>query len=104
MDPKDRKGLERVFEEIATYEAIIQGLEAAPNEMTHLHLPLAKAVLWQHKKTVECIEEEKPLAATYFTNGPEIFTATLSNLKPESNHCLAWLQALRSTQLPISMI
>lgn len=75
MDEKDRKGLERVFEEIATYEAIIMGLEAAPNEMTHLHLPLAKMVLWQHQKTVECIEQRKPLAASYFSNCPEIFTA-----------------------------
>ena len=75
MDPKDEKRLQRVFEEIATYEAIVQMLEANPTEMTHLHLPLARNVLIQHKKTVECVEQGKPLAASYFTNAPEIFTA-----------------------------
>lgn len=75
MDLNKQKGLERVFEEIATYEAIVEMLESNPDEMSHLHLPLAKVVLWQHKKTVECIEKGKPLAASYFTNAPEIHTA-----------------------------
>jgi len=75
MDPKDKKRLERVFEEIATYEAIVQMLEENPDDMSHLHLPLAQTVLWQHKRTVECVEQGEPLAASYFTNAPEIFTA-----------------------------
>jgi len=75
MDPRDEKRLERVFEEIATYEAIVQMLEDNPTDLSHLHLPLARNVLLQHKKTVECVEEGKPLAASYFTNAPEIFTA-----------------------------
>ena len=75
MDPKDEKRLERVFEEIATYEAIVQMLEDNPTDLSHLHLPLARNVLEQHKKTVACIEEGRPLAASYFTNAPEIFSA-----------------------------
>ena len=75
MDPKDEQRLQRVFEEIATYEAIVQMLEENPNELSHLHLPLARNVLLQHKKTVECVELGKPLAASYFTNAPEIYTA-----------------------------
>jgi len=75
MDLKNQKGLERVFEEIANYELIVEMLESSPDEMSHLHLPLAKVVLSQHKKTIECIEQEKPLAASYFTNAPEIHTA-----------------------------
>ena len=49
MDPKDEKRLERVFEEIATYEAIVQMLEENPTDLSHLHLPLARNVLLQHK-------------------------------------------------------
>ncbi len=75
MDPKDAKRLERVYEEIATYEAIVQMLEENPNELSHLHLPLARNVLRQHKKTVKCVQEGLPLAASYFTNSPEIFSA-----------------------------
>ena len=75
MDPRDEKRLERVFEEIATYDAIVQMLEATPNELSHLHLPLARNVLQQHRRTVACVEEGLPLAASYFTNAPEIFTA-----------------------------
>jgi hypothetical protein len=75
MDLKYQKGLERVFEEIANYEAILMILEENPDEWSHLRLPLVKATLWQHKKTVECIEQGKPLAASYFTNAPEIYTA-----------------------------
>ena len=75
MDPKDEKRLERVFEEIATYEAIVQMLEDNPTDLSHLHLPLARNVLLQHRETVECVEKGKPLAASYFTNAPEIFTA-----------------------------
>jgi len=75
MDPKDLKRLERVYEEIATYEAIVQMLEENPGELSHLHLPLARNVLRQHRKTVKCVEERLPLAASYFTNSPEIFSA-----------------------------
>ena len=75
MDPKDLKRLERVYEEIATYEAIVQMLEENPGELSHLHLPLARNVLRQHRKTVKCVEEGLPLAASYFTNSPEIFSA-----------------------------
>ena len=75
MDAKAEKGLERVYEEIAHYEGIKQILESLPSEMTPIHLPLVENVLAQHLKTVECVQEGKPLAATYFTNAPEIFTA-----------------------------
>jgi len=75
MDPTDLKRLERVYEEIATYEAIVQMLEENPTELSHLHLPLAQNVLRQHKQTVECVEQGLPLAASYFTNSPEIFSA-----------------------------
>jgi benzoyl-CoA reductase subunit B len=75
MDKELEKGLERVYEEIATYEPIVQMLEENPGEMGHIHLPLAQNVLRQHKETVDCVANGKPLAASYFTNAPEIFTA-----------------------------
>ncbi|MFO8010535.1 MAG: 2-hydroxyacyl-CoA dehydratase family protein [Dehalococcoidia bacterium] len=75
MDPQDNMGLERVREEIANYEGIRRLLESTPMPMNPVHLPLVKNVLHQHYKTVECVEQGKPLAATYFTNAPEIFTA-----------------------------
>ncbi len=71
----DNTGLQRVYEEIATHEGIIQMLELVPTDMNHLYLPLAQNLLRQHRRTVECIERGEPLTATFYCNAPEIFTA-----------------------------
>ncbi len=75
MDKDLEKGLERVYEDVATYEGIVQMLEENPSDMNHIHLPLAKNVIRQHQRTIDCVMNGKPLAASYFTNAPEIFTA-----------------------------
>jgi hypothetical protein len=75
MDPKDEKRLARVFEEIATYTLYEEALTANPGELGHIHLPLVRNVLRQHRETIRCVEEEIPFAASYFTNAPEIYTA-----------------------------
>ena len=75
MDPKDERRLVRVFEEIATYGLYEEALSAGVGELDHIHLPLVRNVLRQHRETVRCVEEGIPFAATYFTDAPEIFTA-----------------------------
>jgi hypothetical protein len=75
MDDKTKKTLERVYEEIANYEMIAGLIEENPDGLSHLHRPLVQNVIRQHKATVECVTEGKPLVASYFTNAPELYTA-----------------------------
>ena len=75
MDPRDEQRLARVFEEIATYSLYEEALKANPGDLGHLHLPLVRNVLRQHRETIRCVQEGIPFAASYFTDAPEIFTA-----------------------------
>jgi benzoyl-CoA reductase/2-hydroxyglutaryl-CoA dehydratase subunit BcrC/BadD/HgdB len=69
------KRLERTVEEIQSYEAILKLLQDNPDEMSHLHIPLVQDRLQTARKTLECVEQEKPFVATWFSNAPEICTA-----------------------------
>jgi benzoyl-CoA reductase subunit B len=75
MDPKTEKQLSRVAEDIATYSLYEEALTASPGDVGHLHLPLIRNIVQQHRRTIECVETGEPLAASYYTNAPEIFTA-----------------------------
>jgi benzoyl-CoA reductase subunit B len=71
----DSKRLERTREEIASFEAILALLQANPDELSHLHIPLVQDRLAGNRKTVECVEQGEPFIATWYTNAPEICTA-----------------------------
>ena len=67
--------LERTIEEIHQYEAILKLLQDNPDEMSHLHIPLVQDRLETARRTLECVEQDKPFIATWYTNAPEICTA-----------------------------
>ncbi len=75
MDPKNQRRLERVLEDISSAEMALQFLEQSPGELNHLYIPLLKHTLRVNRKTVECVEQERPLVASYFSNAPEICAA-----------------------------
>ncbi len=75
MDEKKRRSLERVYEDMALFGALEEGLKLAPDEMTHIFLPLIENNIRINKRTVECVENGIPFVASNFTNPPEIFTA-----------------------------
>ena len=75
MDAKKERSLSRIREEVALYEPVARLLEAAPGEMGHLQLPIIKNILEQHRKTIECVENDLPFLASQFTNPVEILTA-----------------------------
>jgi benzoyl-CoA reductase subunit B len=69
------KTLERTREEIASFEAILALLQANPDELSHLRIPLVQNRLVDNRRTVECVEQGEPFIATWYTNAPEICTA-----------------------------
>jgi hypothetical protein len=75
MDAKTEKSLSRIREELNLYEPIAAALEANPGESGHLHVPILKTLLRQHKRTIECIETGEPFLASQFTNPVEPLTA-----------------------------
>ncbi len=75
MEPKIKKQLERISEEITNAEFAIQILEQEAGEFGHLYIPLLKDLQRQHRKTIECVKQGKPFVASYYTNAPEIYTA-----------------------------
>ena len=75
MDAITEGRLQRTREDVANYEAALQFIDADPGELGHLHAQLLRSQLRIHKRTIECVEQGKPLVASYFTNAPEIFTA-----------------------------
>jgi benzoyl-CoA reductase/2-hydroxyglutaryl-CoA dehydratase subunit BcrC/BadD/HgdB len=75
MDAKKERSLSRIREESALFEPVAQLLEVQPGEMGHLQLPIIKSILEQHRKTIECVENDLPFLASQFTNPVEILTA-----------------------------
>ncbi len=75
MDAKKKKSLSRIVEELELFEPIAEVLEVEPGEMGHLQLPILKNIIGQHKKTIECVENDLPFFANQFTNPVEIMTA-----------------------------
>ncbi len=75
MDAKKELSLSRIVEEIVFYQPIIEILEQDPGEMGHLQLPILKSLVKQHKKVVECVENDLPFMASQYTNPVEILSA-----------------------------
>ncbi len=75
MDAVKEKSLTRIKGEIETYELLTGALELEPAENNHILLPLLKHLLTMHRKTVDCVENDKPFLASQFTNPVEILTA-----------------------------
>lgn len=75
MDAKKQKSLSRIREELALYEPIAAALEANPGESGHLHAPILRTLLQQHRRTIECVETGEPFLASQFTNPVEPLTA-----------------------------
>ncbi len=67
--------LERTIEEIEQYEGFQKLLQSAPDEMSHLHLPLLENRIETARRTLECVEQGEPFIATWYSNAPEICTA-----------------------------
>ena len=75
MDEKKERSVSRIREEVAQYEPVIEMLELDPGEMGHIHLPILKNLLEQHRKTIECVEEGITFLASQYSNPVEILTA-----------------------------
>ena len=55
------RSLSRLRDEIAMYEPVVELLKLEPGEMGHLQLPIVENISEQHRKTIECVEENKAL-------------------------------------------
>jgi len=75
MDEKKELSLSRIKEEVAMFEPVAQLLEVEPGEMGHLQLPIMQSILEQHRKTIDCVENNLPFLASQFTDPVEILTA-----------------------------
>ena len=75
MNEATEKTLVRTREEIAIYSSIADLLEKAPGEMNHLIVPTLKNMIQQSQDIVDCVENDKPFAASVYTNPSEILSA-----------------------------
>jgi benzoyl-CoA reductase subunit B len=75
MDAKKEHSLSRIKEEIAFYEPIVEAFKVDLGEMGHLQLPILENMLVQHRRTIECVENDLPFLASQYTNPVEILTA-----------------------------
>jgi benzoyl-CoA reductase/2-hydroxyglutaryl-CoA dehydratase subunit BcrC/BadD/HgdB len=72
---EQKKGLERLKEEIGLIELFIKLTKENPDEFSDLVIPLVEFRLEENKKTVECVETGEPFLSSRYTNAPEIYTA-----------------------------
>jgi hypothetical protein len=72
---EQKKGLERLKEEIGLIELFIKLTKENLDEFSDLVIPLVEFRLEENKKTVECVETGEPFLSSWYTNAPEIYTA-----------------------------
>ncbi len=75
MNAKQEHSVSRIREEIEMYQPVLEMLEQFPGESGHLQVPILKSLLAQHRRTIECVENDEPFLASQYTNPVEILSA-----------------------------
>jgi benzoyl-CoA reductase/2-hydroxyglutaryl-CoA dehydratase subunit BcrC/BadD/HgdB len=69
------QGLRRIREDLEWSINQLSEVEKLPHELTRLYKPRMTAQIEEYKKTIECIEERKPVLASYWSICPEVYRA-----------------------------
>jgi len=67
--------LQRIREELDWYTAALKEVDKLPVDETKLWTPVMKAQAEDYEETIRCVEEGKPLLASYWSVCPEIYRA-----------------------------
>jgi hypothetical protein len=72
---QEDKGLRRIREDLEWSAALLKDIEKLPHEETKLWKPRLRAQIEECEKTIDCVEEGKPLLASYWSICPELYRA-----------------------------
>ena len=74
-DERGERGLRRYREEVEWHRAALEELGKSPADETKLFIPFLIAAKEHHEQTIQCVEEGKPLLASYWSICPEVYRA-----------------------------